>query len=73
VRLPGELVRLKADVIVASGGPAARAAQKATTAVPIVFVGPLDAVEQGLVASLAHPGGNVTGLSISLGDELAGK
>src|SRR5262249_22667226 len=70
VGLAEELVRLKVDVVVASGGPAARAAQKATTIVPIIFVGAVDPVGQGLVASLAHPGRNVTGLSLI---DLSGK
>jgi ABC-type uncharacterized transport system substrate-binding protein len=63
-----DLVRLKVDLIVGAGGPAASAAKKATTTVPIVMVGVGDPVGQGLVASLARPGGNVTGLSsLSLG------
>jgi ABC-type uncharacterized transport system substrate-binding protein len=63
-----DLVRLKVDLIVGAGGPAASAAKKATTTVPIVIVGVGDPVGQGLVASLARPGGNVTGLSsLSLG------
>jgi len=57
-----EAVRLKIDVIVALGLPAARAAKQATTTIPIVFTGG-DPVRTGLVASLARPGGNVTGLS----------
>ena len=61
--LAAELVRLHVDVIVASGPPAARAAQHATTTLPIVVVAVGDAVGQGLVASLGRPGGNVTGLS----------
>jgi len=75
-RLPSlatDLVRIKVDVIVASGGaPAVRATMRATTAIPIVMlVGP-DPVEAGLVASLARPGGNVTGLTYQI-DELPGK
>jgi putative ABC transport system substrate-binding protein len=61
--LAAELVRLPVDVIVASGPQAAQAAQHATTTLPIVIVAVGDAVGQGLVASLARPGGNVTGLS----------
>jgi putative tryptophan/tyrosine transport system substrate-binding protein len=61
--LAADLVRLPVDVIVASGPPAARAAQQATTTLPIVVLAVGDAVGQGLVASLARPGGNVTGLS----------
>jgi putative ABC transport system substrate-binding protein len=67
-----ELVRLKVDLIVATGGPPALAAKGATTAIPIVMVTPGDPVGQGLVASLARPGGNVTGLS-SLNPELNSK
>jgi putative tryptophan/tyrosine transport system substrate-binding protein len=67
--LAAELVRLKVDLIVATGGPPALAAKGATTAIPIVMVTPGDPVGQGLVASLARPGGNVTGLS-SLNPEL---
>jgi putative tryptophan/tyrosine transport system substrate-binding protein len=61
--LAAELARLPVDVIVASGPQAARAAQHATTTLPVVVVAVGDAVGQGLVASLARPGGNVTGLS----------
>jgi len=60
--LAAELVRLKVDVIVAAGLPAAHAAKQATTTIPIVMQGG-DPVGTGLVASLAHPGGNVTGFS----------
>jgi putative ABC transport system substrate-binding protein len=62
--LAAQLVALKIDVIVTSGGTlAALAAQRATTAVPIVFTAVGDPVAEGLVTSLARPGGNVTGLS----------
>jgi ABC-type uncharacterized transport system substrate-binding protein len=67
--LAADLVRLKVDLIVASSGPPALAAKKATTTIPIVMVSVGDPVAQGLVASLARPGGNVTGLS-SLSFEL---
>ena len=71
--LASELVRLKVDVLVAAGGaPAALAAKRATTTVPIVIASVSDPVALGLVASLAHPGGNVTGLSL-LGLDTAGK
>ncbi|MGH7774795.1 MAG: ABC transporter substrate-binding protein [Candidatus Binatia bacterium] len=67
-RLPGlaaELVRLKVDVIfVAGGSQAVVAAKNATSSIPIVFAGTIDPVASGLVASLARPGGNVTGLTI---------
>ena len=66
-RLPGlaaELVRLKVDVVVAQGGQAAMAAKEATATIPIVMAPAAgDAVATGLIASLAHPGGNVTGLT----------
>jgi putative tryptophan/tyrosine transport system substrate-binding protein len=72
-RLPGlaaELVERKVDVIFANGGvPAARAAQNATTTIPIVFVVGVDPVARGLVGSLAHPGGNMTGFTV-FGPEL---
>ena len=58
-----ELVRLKVDIIVTNTGTAAQAAKKATDIIPIVMIGSADAVTQGLVISLARPGGNVTGLT----------
>ena len=61
--LAAELVGLKVDVIVASTSPAIRAAQKATTTIPIVFPATGDPVGSGFVANLARPGGNITGLS----------
>jgi putative ABC transport system substrate-binding protein len=70
--LAAELVRLKVDVIVADGAAAIRAAQHATRTIPIVMAATADPVGQGLVASLAHPGGNITGLSF-LAAELPGK
>jgi len=70
--LAAELVRLKVDLIVVTGGPPAVAAKKATTTVPIVIASTNDPVGTGLVASLARPGGNVTGNS-SLADELGTK
>jgi putative ABC transport system substrate-binding protein len=66
------LVRLKVDVIVARSTPVIRAAKNATTTIPIVMAAAADAVGSGLVASLAHPGGNVTGLT-TIQPELAGK
>jgi len=74
-RLPAlvdELLQLRAAVIVAVNTPAARAAKKATSTVPIVIMRVADPVGQGLVASLARPGGNVTGLSF-MPDELGAK
>jgi putative ABC transport system substrate-binding protein len=65
-RFPGlaaELARLKVDLILSRGTPAALAAKKATGTIPVVFVGVGDPVAQGVVASLAHPGGNLTGMS----------
>lgn len=65
-RLPGlvaELLRLEVEVIVAINTPAAQAAKKATRTVPVVMMRVADPVKSGLVPSLAHPGGNVTGLS----------
>ena len=71
--LAAELVRLKVDIILAGVGATIRAAKNATRTIPIVMAGPpADPVEQGLVESLARPGGNVTGF-ISLSRELAGK
>jgi putative tryptophan/tyrosine transport system substrate-binding protein len=67
-----ELVRLKVDVIVTSGTPAVMASKQATSVIPIIFATAGDPVGNGLVASLARPGGNVTGLS-TLGADLAGK
>lgn len=67
--LAADLVRLKVDLIVVTGTAATSAAKNSTTSIPIVMTSPADPVGQGLVASLARPGGNVTGLS-SLGTEL---
>src|SRR5580704_383425 len=58
-----EFARLKVDVIVTEGTPGTLAAKQATTIIPIVFMGAGDPVGTGLVASLARPGGNFTGLS----------
>jgi len=72
--LAAELVRLKVDVIVASPSPPAAAAKNATATIPIVMIGAgADPVGQGLTARLARPGGNVTGLSYSVGQEIFGK
>ncbi|MGZ8497434.1 MAG: ABC transporter substrate-binding protein [Candidatus Binatia bacterium] len=70
--LAAELVRLKVDIIV-SGGPATtRPAKEATSTIPIVMAQDNDAVATGIVASLARPGGNITGLS-TLAPEISGK
>ena len=61
--LAAELVALKSDLIVTVSTPATQAAMKATSNIPIVFIGTADPVKSGLVASLARPGGNVTGLA----------
>ena len=72
-RLADELVRLKVDVMVAGGPNDGLAAKKATKTIPIVFTDtPFDPVARGLVASVARPGGNITGF-YSLADILAGK
>ena len=70
--LAAELVALRVDVILAAGTPHALAAKQATRTIPIVFAAATDPVMDGLVTSLARPGGNVTGLS-SLGSELVAK
>ena len=66
--LAAELVRLKVDVLVTAGTPAARAAKNATATIPIVFAGASDPVRTGIVSSLAQPGGNITGLSLMVPD-----
>ncbi len=71
--LAAELVRLSVDVIVTSINPTTVAAVQATSTIPIVMHFGNDPVEAKLVASLAHPGGNLTGLSIDTGDEFLGK
>ncbi len=68
-----ELVRLQMDVIVVDGPPAAKAAKAATADIPIVFTLAVDPVADGLVASMARPGANLTGLTLSVGYQLAGK
>jgi putative ABC transport system substrate-binding protein len=70
--LATELVHLNVDLIVAPNTPAARAARQATTTIPIVAAALANPVEDGLVSSLARPGGNVTGLAF-LGPELTSK
>ena len=70
--LAAELVRLKVDVIVTGGPAATRAAKEATVTIPIVMAQDNDPVGNGFVASLARPGGNITGLS-TLAPEISGK
>ena len=71
--LAAELVRLQVDTIVAPAIQDAAAAKNATGTIPIVMVAVTDPVGTGLIASLARPGGNVTGLSFSVGAETYGK
>ena len=71
-KIVAELVRLKVDVIVTHSAEPVLAAKQATSVIPIVFAVAADPVDNGLVASLARPGGNVTGLSLQFTD-LAGK
>ncbi len=70
--LAAELVHLKVDIILAEGAPAVRAAQHASGTIPIVFPAVVDPVNQGLVASLAQPGGHTTGVTLQ-DPELMGK
>jgi putative ABC transport system substrate-binding protein len=69
--LAAELLRLSVDILVTRSAPATRAARQATSTLPIVFMNVNDPVGQGFVASLARPGGNVTGLS-TLSSEISG-
>jgi putative ABC transport system substrate-binding protein len=62
--LAADLIRTGVDIIVTEGTPATKAAMQATKTIPIVFGSAQDPVEKGIVASLAHPGGNVTGLAL---------
>jgi len=68
-----ELLQMKVDLIVASSSTAAHAAKQATSTIPIVMLAVASPERQGLAASLAHPGGNVTGISNQLGGEFFGK
>src|SRR4030095_4308175 len=70
--LAAELVRLKVDVIVTTGPTATHPAKQASSSIPIVMAQDIDPVGTGFVASLARPGGNITGLS-SLAPEISGK
>jgi putative tryptophan/tyrosine transport system substrate-binding protein len=71
--LASELVRLNMDVIVVDGTAAAKACKNVTTTIPIVFALAVDPVADGLAKSFARPGGNLTGLTMTVGYELAGK
>ena len=71
--LAEELVRLNMDVIVVDGSATARAAKAATSTIPVVFSLATDPVAEGLVTSMARPGTNLTGLTMSVGYQLAGK
>lgn len=71
--LARELVALRPDLIVAATPPPSRAAKEATSTIPIVIIGVADPVGLGLAASLAHPGGNVTGLTTLVSGHLAAK
>jgi putative tryptophan/tyrosine transport system substrate-binding protein len=70
--LVDELIRLKLDLIVASGNAPAQALKAATSTIPLVAMGAGDLVGTGLVATLAHPGGNLTGIS-GLAVDISGK
>jgi ABC-type uncharacterized transport system substrate-binding protein len=73
LELVAELVRLKVDILVVGSMSGALAAKQATQAIPIVFIGASDPVESGLVASLARPGGNMTGFSFAFSEGFGGK
>jgi putative tryptophan/tyrosine transport system substrate-binding protein len=68
-----EFVHMQVDVIITGNSAAVRAATQATSTIPIVMLGVANPERQGLVASLARPGGNVTGMSNQLGGDLSGK
>ncbi len=71
--LVAELIRLKVDVIVTGSSGTSWAAKNATQSIPIVMAASANALGEGLVASLAHPGGNITGMTFISGPEIAGK
>jgi putative ABC transport system substrate-binding protein len=75
-RLPvlvSELMRLKVDIIVTTSSATTWAAKEATKTIPIVMAASADAVGEGIITSLAHPGGNITGMTFLVGPEIAGK
>ena len=69
--LAAELVRLRVDVIVTQGSEATQASKQATRSIPIVFAGPSYPIEEGLVTSFAHPGGNITGITVAMSDTVS--
>jgi putative ABC transport system substrate-binding protein len=71
--LAAELVRMEVDVIVAAGSAPTQAARAATRSIPIVMAASSNALAEGFVASLARPGGNITGMTFMAGTEIAGK
>jgi putative tryptophan/tyrosine transport system substrate-binding protein len=71
--LAADLVRIGVDIILATFNPITAAAMKATTTIPIVMINSIDPIGTGLIASLARPGGNVTGFSGDTGSEIFGK
>ena len=71
--LVSELVRLKVDIIVTTSSATTWAAKSATQSIPIVMAASANALGEGLVTSLAHPGGNITGMTFLAGPEIAGK
>ncbi len=71
--LAADLVSLRPDLLVTVTTPGARAAKQATSTIPIVMVYVIDPIGQGLVASLARPGGNITGQTFVVGPEIVGK
>ncbi len=75
-RLPhliAELIQLKVDIIVVSGAAGALAAKNARISIPVVFAAVTDPFEHGIIASLARPGGNITGTSLAVGEGFSGK
>jgi putative ABC transport system substrate-binding protein len=71
--LVAELIRLNVDIILTGSSVATRAAKHATKTIPIVMAASADALGEGFVTSLAHPGGNITGVTFLAGPEIAGK